>query len=63
VAGLLRSREGSAVLVVAGGTAVQQLLRQLAGAASPADAVSEPDLLYIVSLPSVGHPHVLRLRY
>ena len=60
---LLRSREGSAALVVAGGTAVQQLLRQLAGAASPADAVSEPDLLYIVSLPSVGHPHVLRLRY
>src|SRR5579863_1169150 len=63
VAGLLRSREGSAVLVVAGGAAVQQLLRQLAGTASPADAVSEPDLLYIVSLPTVGHPHVLRLRY
>ena len=62
-AGLLHGREGTAVLVVAGGTAVQQFLRQLAGTATSADAVSEPDLLYIVSLPSVGHPHVLRLKY
>lgn len=61
--GLLRNRDGAAVLVVAGGAAVQQFLRQLAGTASPADAASEPDLLYIVSVPTVGRPHVLRLKY
>ncbi|HLY51688.1 MAG TPA: phosphoglycerate mutase family protein [Steroidobacteraceae bacterium] len=62
-AGLLRNREGTAVLVVAGGTAVQQFLRQLTGTAGAADAASEPDLLYIVSVPTVGRPHVLRLKY
>lgn len=62
-AGLLRNRDGAAVLVVAGGAAVQQLLRQLAGTAAGADSASEPDLLYIVSVPSVGRPHVLRLKY
>jgi broad specificity phosphatase PhoE len=62
-AGLLHNREGKAVLVVAGGAAVQQFLRQLAGSAAPAEAPSDPDLLYIISVPTVGRPHVLRLKY
>lgn len=62
-AGLLHNRGGSAVLVVGDGAAVQQFLRQLAGSASPADASSAPDLLYIVSVPTFGRPHVLRLKY
>lgn len=62
-AGLLHNRASAAVLVIAGGAAVQQCLRQLAGSASPADASSEPDLLYIVSVPTFGRPRVLRLKY
>jgi hypothetical protein len=60
--GLLRAHEGGATLVVGGSAAVQQILRQLAGAAAPPGTV-EPDLLYIVSVPTFGRPKVLRLKY
>jgi hypothetical protein len=61
--GLVRGHEGGAVLVVGGTAAVQQFLRQLGGAGGAADAAAEPDLLYIVSVPSFGRPRVLRLKY
>lgn len=62
-AGLLRSHEGGAVLVIGGAAALQQFLRQLAGSGSAGQASADPDLLYIVSVPSFGRPRVLRLRY
>jgi broad specificity phosphatase PhoE len=62
-AGLLRGREGGAVLVIGGAPVLQQFLRQLAGPAAAAQAAADPDLLYIVSVPSFGRPEVLRLRY
>lgn len=61
-AGLLRAHEGEAVLVVGGTAALQQFLRQLSGAAG-APQWADPDLLYIVSVPSFGRPQVLRLKY
>ncbi len=61
--GLLRGREGGAVLVIGGAPAVQQFLRQLAGPGSAGQAAADPDLLYIVSVPSFGRPQVLRLKY
>lgn len=62
-AGLLRGHEGRAILVIGGNTALQQFLRQLAGTGSAADGTTDSDLLYIVSVPTFGRPHVLRLRY
>ncbi len=62
-AALLRGHEGGAVLVIGGTAALQQFLRQLAGAGSPGEAAADPDLLYIVSVPSFGRPQVLRLKY
>ncbi|HXY95382.1 MAG TPA: histidine phosphatase family protein [Steroidobacteraceae bacterium] len=62
-AGLTRGREGGAVLVIGGAPTVQQFLRQLAGPGSAAQAAADPDLLYIVSVPSFGRPQVLRLKY
>lgn len=62
-AGLLRGREGGAVLVIGGAPVLQQILRQLAGPAGAEQAAADPDLLYIVSVPSFGRPQVLRLRY
>jgi broad specificity phosphatase PhoE len=62
-AGVLHAHEGGAVLVIGGAAALQQFLRQLAGAGSGAEAPADPDLLYIVSVPTYGHPHVLRLKY
>jgi broad specificity phosphatase PhoE len=61
-AGLLRRHEGGAVLVIGGAAALQQFLRQLGGPGAP-EAAADPDLLYIVSVPSFGRPHVLRLKY
>jgi len=61
-AGLLHAHEGAAVMVIADGAAVQQFLRQLTGPGEqPRNAA--PDLLYIVSVPTFGRAHVLRLKY
>ena len=60
---LLRTHEGGAVLVVGGPASLQQFLRQLTGSGSAGPGVGDPDLLYIVSVPSFGRPQVLRLRY
>jgi phosphohistidine phosphatase SixA len=62
-AGLLRTHEGGAVLVIGGPAALQQFLRQLTGSASAGQAAADPDLLYIVSVPSFGRAQVLRLKY
>jgi broad specificity phosphatase PhoE len=62
-AGVLRDHEGSSVLVIGGGVALQQFLRQLTGSPEQPRAVGEPDLLYIVSVPTFGRAHVLRLKY
>ena len=60
---VLRGHEGGAVLVVGGAAALQQFLRQLAGPGGVGVAAAEPDLLYIVSVPSFGRARVLRLKY
>ena len=61
-AGLTHGHEGTATLVIGGNAAVQQILRQLAGRAA-VPATVEPDLLYIVSLPTFGRPKVLLIKY
>jgi phosphohistidine phosphatase SixA len=60
--GVLRAHEGGAVLVIGSTAGLRQFLRQLAGAGA-GEAAAEPDLLYIVSVPSFGRPRVLRLKY
>lgn len=61
---VLRGHEGSSVLVIASSTALQQLLRQLTGAGvTGPPATGGADLLYIVSVPTVGRAQVLRLKY
>ena len=60
---LLRHHEGGAVLVVGSAAALQQFLRQLTGPGGPGVEAAEPDLLYIVSVPSFGRARVLRLKY
>jgi len=62
-AGLLRTYEGGAVLVIGPPAALQQFLRQLTGSGSAGQGTVVPNLLYIVSVPSFGRPQVLRLKY
>jgi broad specificity phosphatase PhoE len=53
---------GGVVLVVASGTALPLLLKDLAGV-EPASAADQPDVIYIISIPTYGHAHVARLVY
>ena len=62
-ADLLHAHEGAAVLVIADGAAVQQFLRQLTGPGEQPRTMGAPDLLYIVSVPTFGRAHLLRLKY
>jgi len=59
---LLREHGGGTVLVVGGGDTVAQMLRALAGteAAPVTDAAA---VMYVVSVPSVGRAHAVRLRF
>lgn len=60
---LLHAHEGGAVLLIGGAAALQQIMRQLAGAGTVGEGAADPDLIYIVSVPSFGRPQVLRLKY
>ncbi|MGH8131952.1 MAG: phosphoglycerate mutase family protein, partial [Steroidobacteraceae bacterium] len=62
-AAVLRAHGGGAVLVIGSIAALQQFLKELGGAQATPPAPDDPDLLYIVSVPSVGRAHVLRLKY
>lgn len=62
-AGLLRGHEGHTILVIGGPAALQQMLQQLAGRTYSPEATADPDLLYIVSVPTLGRSGVLRLKY
>ena len=62
-AGILRAHEGGAVLVIGGPAVLQQFLRQLTGSGSNGAGIADPDLLYIVSVPTFGRAQVLRLKY
>ena len=62
-AGILRTHEGGAVLVIGGPAVLQQFLRQLTGSGSNGAGIADPDLLYIVSVPTFGRAQVLRLKY
>jgi phosphohistidine phosphatase SixA len=57
----LHEHGGGTVLMIVSGPALLQVLSELAGGA-PAGAPDDPNLAYIISVPSVGHAHVVRLR-
>jgi phosphohistidine phosphatase SixA len=58
---LLHDHTGEAVLVIADGASFAQLLRALGGEGLPA-AQSDPDVIYVVSLPRFGRARLVRLR-
>ena len=57
----LREHAGGTVLMIVTDPALLQVLAQLAGDVPPA-ARDDPEMIYIVSVPRVGHAHVLRFR-
>lgn len=59
---LLREHSGAAVLVIADGGTVSQMLRALGH--TQATPVPDPsEVMYVVSAPSVGRAHVVRIRF
>jgi broad specificity phosphatase PhoE len=58
----VREHPGATLLVVASSGALAAMIHQLTGAAPPATAADESDLLYIVSVPRFGQAHLVRLR-
>lgn len=57
----LHEHSGGTVMVIASGAALAQMLRELTGTEPPAAAV-DPDLIYVVSIPSIGRAHLARFR-
>jgi broad specificity phosphatase PhoE len=59
---LLQEHAGGAVLVIAGGNSFAQMLRRLGGTEAAVAAAEEPDVVYLLSIPSYGRARLLRLR-
>ena len=59
----LREHSGGTVLIVGSGTTLQQALRELGVEDLAITPGEEADIIYLVSIPSFGHAHVLRLKY
>jgi broad specificity phosphatase PhoE len=60
---VLREHGGGRVLVVGAGDSVAQMAQVLAGADAARAVSSDPDALYVVSIPSFGHAQLLRINF
>jgi hypothetical protein len=59
---VLHEHRGGAVLVIASGEALPQMVRELAGQDLPPGERDDPDLIYVVSIPTFGRANLVRLR-
>jgi broad specificity phosphatase PhoE len=59
---MLREHAGGTVLVIGSGVALPQMIRELRGVDIVAAAPGESAILYVVSVPSFGRAHLVRIR-
>jgi phosphohistidine phosphatase SixA len=59
----LHEHAGGTVLVIGSAATLQQVLHELGVADDTGTPGEEADVLYLVSIPSFGHIHLLRLKY
>jgi phosphohistidine phosphatase SixA len=59
----LREHSGGTVLMIASGPLLAQVVQELAGVKLPAGTQDEPDLIWVVSIPTFGRAHLGRFRY
>ena len=58
----LHEHAGGTILIVASGAALPQMVQELTGR-PPADAAADDaDVIYVVSVPSIGRAHLARFR-
>jgi broad specificity phosphatase PhoE len=60
---LLREHGGGKVMVIGGGNSLTQMARVLAGVEAARAEATDPDALYILSIPSFGHAQWLRVNF
>jgi broad specificity phosphatase PhoE len=59
---VLHERAGGTVLVIASGAALPEMVQELTGTPLGAAAAEDGDLVYVVSVPSIGRAHLARFR-
>jgi len=59
---LLHEHPGGTVLVIGSGATLPEMIRELAGSEAAPVTTEEADPLYLISVPTFGHPHLMRLR-
>lgn len=59
---ILREHDGGTVLVVASGTALPLMARELTGI-DPGRLSSDPNTFFVISLPTFGRAHLVRLSF
>ena len=59
----LREHNGGTVLMIASGAALPQIIGELAGSDAAQPVPDEPDLMYVISIPTFGRAHLVRLRF
>ena len=57
----LHEHSGGTVMVIASGAVLAQMLRGLTGT-EPPDMTPDTDLIYVVSIPTIGRSHLARFR-
>jgi broad specificity phosphatase PhoE len=59
----LREHNGGTVLMIASGAALPAVLGELTGSDAAQVVPDDPDLMYVVSIPTFGRVHQVRFRY
>ena len=58
----VREHAGGTVLIIASGAALPQMVEELAGVPLAPAAADDADVVYVVSVPSIGRAHLARFR-
>jgi len=58
----LREHPGGTVLIVGSGATLAQMIQELEGSDTAPAGLGASDAIYMVSVPSFGHAHLLRIR-
>ena len=59
----LREHSGGTVLMIASGAALPEMIGALAGSGAAQRVPDDPDLMYVISVPTFGRAHLVRFRY
>jgi broad specificity phosphatase PhoE len=59
----VREHRGGTVLMIASGPALPAVIDELTGSDAARPAPDDPDLMYVISIPTFGRTHLVRFRY